>query len=236
MAISKVILNGVTQMDITDTTATAEDVANGKVFYGADGNRTTGTASGLPSTYQRVEYLGATEQCFFSLGARSYATFGFEITYYIESRYASVGPHILSDTTEYLWFATRQTDTMLKWGGTETLISVSPPLNLRNYASFNTDETNRIDMAGMASDTLSKGTNTYGDVYLLCYGGRPTERRYHLNGKLYYVRFYNNGNIVEDFVPCYRKSDSVPGLYDIVNQIFYTNAGSGSFTVGRDVS
>ena len=45
MAISKVILNGVTQMDVTDTTATAEDVANGKVFYIASGLRTVGTAS-----------------------------------------------------------------------------------------------------------------------------------------------------------------------------------------------
>lgn len=46
MAISKVILNGVTQMDVTDTTATADDVAAGKVFYAASGERTLGAASG----------------------------------------------------------------------------------------------------------------------------------------------------------------------------------------------
>lgn len=46
MAISKIILNGTTQMDVTDTTATAADVAQGKVFYAASGERTVGTASG----------------------------------------------------------------------------------------------------------------------------------------------------------------------------------------------
>lgn len=32
----------------------------------------------------------------------------------------------------------------------------------------------------------------------------------------------------------YRKSDSKPGLYDIINHQFYTNAGTGEFTVGPD--
>lgn len=44
--ISKLILNGVTQMDVTDTTATVSDVASGKVFTQVDGTTGTGTASG----------------------------------------------------------------------------------------------------------------------------------------------------------------------------------------------
>ena len=46
MAISKVILNNTTQMDVTTVTATAADVASGKTFLKADGTVGTGTASG----------------------------------------------------------------------------------------------------------------------------------------------------------------------------------------------
>lgn len=36
-------------------------------------------------------------------------------------------------------------------------------------------------------------------------------------------------------IPCYRKSDNVAGLYDLVTQHFFTNEGSDSFIVGPDV-
>lgn len=46
MARNKVVINGETYIDLTDTTAEASDVASGKYFYSAAGVRTAGTSSG----------------------------------------------------------------------------------------------------------------------------------------------------------------------------------------------
>lgn len=54
--------------------------------------------------------------------------------------------------------------------------------------------------------------------------------------KMYYLTAYEDGMIVCDFVPCYRKSDSEAGMYDLVSGTFYTNAGTGTFVVGPDVN
>lgn len=44
---NKVTLDGNTLMDISDTTIVASDVPTGKIFYGADGNRGTGTSTAI---------------------------------------------------------------------------------------------------------------------------------------------------------------------------------------------
>ena len=54
--------------------------------------------------------------------------------------------------------------------------------------------------------------------------------------KLYYCKIYESWTLVRDFVPCYRKSDNVIGLYDIVNNQFYTNAWTWTFTKWPDVN
>ena len=51
---------------------------------------------------------------------------------------------------------------------------------------------------------------------------------------IYESKIYDNVTLVRDFVPCYRKADNVAGLYDLVNNVFYTNAGSGVFAVGSN--
>ena len=55
------------------------------------------------------------------------------------------------------------------------------------------------------------------------------------NIRMYYAKLYHSGVLARDFVPCYRKADSVIGMYDLENDVFYTNAGSGTFTKGGNV-
>lgn len=49
--------------------------------------------------------------------------------------------------------------------------------------------------------------------------------------QLFSFKMWDNNTLVRDFIPCINDSD-VAGLYDIVNNVFYSNAGSGSFTIG----
>ena len=53
--------------------------------------------------------------------------------------------------------------------------------------------------------------------------------------KIYKYSVKYNGDLIQNFIPCYRKSDSKPGMYDTVTKTFYTNAGTGEFLVGADV-
>ena len=50
--------------------------------------------------------------------------------------------------------------------------------------------------------------------------------------KLYSFKMYDNDVLVRNFIPCKRNSDNEIGLYDEVNDVFYTNSGTGTFSYG----
>ncbi|MBR2697431.1 MAG: hypothetical protein IKE76_02485 [Clostridia bacterium] len=77
------------------------------------------------------------------------------------------------------------------------------------------------------------------------YGSYLYSSQYPSHGRLYTLRVFraqrnSNGTVsmalTAKYVPCYRKSDGVIGFYDVVNEAFYTNSGSGQFGKGGDVT
>jgi hypothetical protein len=55
-------------------------------------------------------------------------------------------------------------------------------------------------------------------------------------GRLYSMTISDNGVLVRKLIPCYRKSDNEIGLYDLINNVFYANAGTGTFIMGTEVN
>lgn len=55
---------------------------------------------------------------------------------------------------------------------------------------------------------------------------------YTCHARLYRCKCIQNSVLVRDFVPVKRCSDASIGLYDLVNNVFYTNSGTGTFVAG----
>lgn len=85
---------------------------------------------------------------------------------------------------------------------------------------------------GTPVSSLSKANTSFSPR--LGFGHR--EGSHYLKGKIYYLKFWSNGALVRDMVPCYKKIGGTIGMCDMANEEFYPNAGSGIFGKGEDVS
>ena len=77
-------------------------------------------------------------------------------------------------------------------------------------------------------------SNTVANTF--CLGTLGGNSSYSFNGKYKSCKIYENDILVRDFIPAKRNSDNEVGLYDIVNNVFYTNAGMGDFVAGTEIN
>ena len=72
-------------------------------------------------------------------------------------------------------------------------------------------------------------------IYIFAGNWYGQTRYINKGARIYCLTFTADGVKEAEFVPCYRKSDGEIGMYDLVNGVFYTNSGSGTFIKGEDV-
>ena len=105
---------------------------------------------------------------------------------------------------------------------------------ISSTADLNIDyDKNTCTINGLSVNFTAKTfQSTFNLTLLACNTGGTVAG--HLSAKLYSCQIYDNGTLVRDFKSCINASGDV-GLFDMVNQQFYGNAGTGVFT-GSEVA
>lgn len=193
----------------------------------------------LPSEYQEVEWIQSTEEKQFIL-----LPYGFEetdtvtITASIDTKY-STDHYIIAPTT---WNNNNNRFAMVGvYGGVYGV----------GYGNRSTSGTRLVPMTNNDGDmhtwTFANKIFNITDLNLSInvsdaqFGGVTSNLKlfygYNKNkdGKLSYYKHVKLNGEVYEFIPCYRKADAEIGLYDIANNVFYTNDGTGTFLKGADV-
>lgn len=104
-----------------------------------------------------------------------------------------------------------------------------------NVHTFVLDMKNGI--ASIDDSNFNLSTQTFSStrpVYL--FARRANTIEYYCNENIYGCKFYENDVLTMNLIPCYRNSDNEVGLYDLINDVFYTNQGTGEFTYGKEIN
>ena len=193
----------------------------------------SGGGSILPPTYQQVEYIRTTGDQYINLGFYGSNTIDYDMEFCWNA--------MVHNNQNYLCGFENYTPRLTADGTSQTNLNVL-------YYGYTAYTISNLTM-GTKYKISIKGTNTYlndnliitrnrisgTDTYPLMLFNYPYNPAFGPDASLYSLKFYENNVLIRDFIPCYRKSDNEIGLYDIVNNVFYTNDGTGTFIKGNDV-
>jgi len=157
-----------------------------------------------------------------------FKTSGSGVTHFVESYDSgdifqfNFGDLAHQNNTIFAWF-----DKSLDNGG--VINSFERTDKIRTNKNTITYEDGKVTYGDLEAQAAKKTKNHSTPVYLFGNASKAFDR---YNMKVYGLKFYEAGSLKREYVPCYRKSDGVAGLYDIISGKFYTNAGTGSFKKG----
>lgn len=207
-------------------------------------NAYIGEYSRLPSAYQEVEWIASSNQQYIETWLSSNWSY-FKADYKFQ---------LLSTSSDYSWTTPFMWWPVDWWQLYQTINSARTNFQ---FGAWNNDivlwsitiNTDYTVVAEWNSWTLSTNinwttaTNSYSwwlSTHTIPIFGRwrSSSSWYDVFSsiKLYYFKMYTaSDTLVKDFVPCYRKQDTEIWMYDLVNDTFYTNSGSWTFTKWPDV-
>lgn len=204
-----------------------------------------GGGSVLPAGYTQIEYLESSGTQWIDTGLYPDNTCSIDVEYrFIGSTVnypALYGVTLSGGGTLYLniyktapnSFGVIESNFNLFWGVEQkynnTLIANAKTRIIHDVNGLKCYDNESYEVSGTGDITV---TDPAGTIALFGRKSASTGAASYLAiARIYRFRFSLDGALTADLVPAIRDSDSKPGMYDIVRNEFYTNAGTGEFTV-----
>ncbi len=241
----------------TTSTITVPDCTQYRLFVSKFGSSYTGltaTSSDYTCYYQQVEFIQSSGTQYIDTGIKSSSNTKTEVRFKANAwagavfgNYSENGVIASSNT---LYIGTQQQGYFYSTDyGAQSNRTTLGTANLTDYfvavvdlknrkVSLNGTETSRV------SSTTWQGAN---NQILFARTYTTSDAGYFSKINLSYCKIWENDVLVRYFIPCYslitvtnsagvQCASGTIGLYDTVNDVFYTNNGTGTFVKGQDVN
>lgn len=182
----------------------------------------------LPSEYKQIEYLESNGTQYIDTGITfSPSGWGFTVDCTITNN-TDYGAGSGVPVTGGLHYIYQISIRGIRTGGGDSSQAIRYQLGSRiTIQTYYDNENRRTVGIGNEKYQGSAYSAQNGSLCILkCDPNRPLQE-----GKLYSASVTQNSVLISNLVPCYRKSDNKPGLYDTIRNQFLTNAGTGEFII-----
>ena len=198
----------------------------------------------LPTGYTELEYISSTSsgKQYIDLGVKLYETLGTNYDIAIKAKAKALGSGMSQaflfgcqeDVSPYPGTFLRLQNASATYvvgryiGGTNKDNNVAAK-NTVFELSVQTPPDKNVKSINNQNKTHSWGTSlfcAFADV-------NNTPNRF-MEADLYYFKLFVNGILVRDLIPC-KDNNDVVGMYDVVNDVFYTSPNGAAFSAGPAV-
>ena len=221
---NKVVYGNTTLIDISDTTATASDVASGKTFYLASGQQATGTSTGgdLPAGYTSIPFVEADGRQYLNVNITPTANTSIECAYQFTD----------TATLQYLFGA----DYLAYYTTASQLRVYAGNNNYSFTATFSNDwkkiviTPSTATLAGATSETLTitQSASSVSLKLFSAFDGQVLKAK----ARVSYFKVWDGSTLKRDMIPC-TNANSVAGFYDKVSNGWFPSITAYEFIAGK---
>ena len=207
------------------------------------------TGSRLPNEYQEVEYIQTTGTQWINTGVAPSNDIRIKTDIEVSQTgqdKAVFGLYVIGTEGTSISNAYHLTPYSSKWyygtnRGQGNAGTYSPVVGTRYNIDFNCDSHGHILINGQnitAYDETYGGGSYSNPIIGISWRGYSAGATRKGQFKYYSFKMLNKNTnqYIRNFIPCYRKSDNVIGMYDLITKTFYENAGTGTFLKGNDIN